>query len=142
MEQNYKNHRRLVTGYHKVLALLLLIGFIGSIVNLSNSFQSNNLYSAILLVFLFICLMFITFYVRSFPLKAQDRTIRAEENFRHYILTGKQISPYLSMGQIIALRFAPDEEFAELAQRAEKENLSDKAIKQIIKTWKADHYRV
>jgi len=48
----------------------------------------------------------------------------------------------LTMRQIIGLRFASDEEYIELAERAVKENLSEKEIKRSIKKWKADLYRV
>ena len=89
-----------------------------------------------------VILLVVSFYARSFALKAQDRAIRAEENFRHYLLTGKPISKGIKMRQIIGLRFASDEEFPGLVERAEKENLSEKEIKQQIKNWKADTYRV
>jgi len=46
------------------------------------------------------------------------------------------------MKQIIALRFAPDDEFVILADRAIKENLSPVEIKKEIKNWRADHHRV
>ncbi len=142
MEQNYKNHSRLVTGFHKVLFGLLFIGLIGSLVNLFRSFNSRNLYLASLLVLLFICCFLMSWYLRAFPIKAQDRVIRMEESFRHYILTGKQIPSALKIEQIIALRFASDEEFPELAKRAENENLNSQAIKEAIKSWKADHHRM
>ncbi len=48
--------------------------------------------------------------------------IRAEENFRHFILTGKPLDSRLDMKQIIALRFAEDDEFPELCQKALSEN--------------------
>jgi hypothetical protein len=86
-------------------------------------------------------LFFIYWYCRSFALRAQDRAIRAEENFRHFILTGKTLDARLRMSQIIALRFAPDEEFIELAKEAVDKKLSAKEIKIAIKNWKADHYR-
>jgi hypothetical protein len=81
-------------------------------------------------------------YARGFALKAQDRAIRAEENFRHFILSGKPFDKNLRMGQIIALRFASDEEFLALAQRAVAENLSAKDIKMAIKNWRGDYNRV
>ena len=142
MEQNYQNHARLVKGYHGVLFILLLAGLIGSIVNLSYSFNTENLYSASLVVLLFIIGFIITAFVRLFPLKAQDRAIRAEENLRHFVITGKILPANLSVAQIIALRFAPDEEFISLTEKASRENLSAKQIKSNIKNWKADHYRV
>ena len=142
MEQNYQNHARLVKGYHGVLFMLLLAGLIGSIVNLSYSFKTENLYSASLVVLLFIIGFIITAFVRLFPLKAQDRAIRAEENLRHFVITGKILPANLSVPQIIALRFAPDEEFISLTEKASLENLSPKQIKSNIKNWKADLYRV
>jgi len=142
MEQNYQNHARLVKGYHGVLFILLLAGLIGSIINLSYSFNTDNLYSASLVVLLFIIGFIITAFVRLFPLKAQDRAIRAEENLRHFVITGKILPANLRVAQIIALRFAPDEEFISLTEKASRENLSAKQIKSNIKNWKADHYRV
>ena len=43
---------------------------------------------------------------------------------------------------IIGLRFAADEEFVALAEKAEKGNLSEDDIKKAIKNWKSDTYRV
>lgn len=142
MEQNYSNHSRLVTGYHRVLSLLLLAGLVGSITNLIKSFDNDNLYSASLLLLLFVIAILIAWYVRAFPLKAQDRAIRAEESLRYYILTGKSLPATLRMGQIVALRFAPDEEFPGLTERSVRENLTAKEIKAAIKNWKPDYYRV
>jgi len=139
--QNYSNHFRFVPVYHYFVLLGSLILFIGSIVNLFKS-SGDNIYNASLIVFGSLLLVFITFFARTFSLKAQDRAIKVEENFRHYILTGKTMDSKLTVRQIIGLRFASDEEFPELAKRAVKENLSEKEIKKAIKNWKADNYRV
>jgi len=140
-EQNYANHSRMVPGYHYVASTLWLAIFIGSWVNLFHSAPENH-YSAALIVALTLVIAIIYWYTRAFALKAQDRAIRAEENFRHFVLTGKPLDSRLRMGQIIALRFASDEEFVALAQKAADEKLAAKEIKQSIKNWKADHYRV
>jgi hypothetical protein len=58
----------------------------------------------------------------SFALRAQDRAIRAEENLRHFILTGKPFDSRLRMSQIIALRFAPDDEFPGWQKKLLKKN--------------------
>ena len=139
--QNLANHARFVPLYHFFTLLGTLLLFIGSIVNLVKSTE-ENMYDASLLVFGSLLLMLTAFYTRVFALKAQDRAIIAEEKFRHYILTGKTLSDKLTPRQIIGLRFASDEEFAELAQKAVTENLSEKAIKKSVKNWKSDNYRV
>jgi hypothetical protein len=82
------------------------------------------------------------FFSRVFPLKAQDRAIRAEENLRHFALTGKLLDHRLNIKQIIALRFASDAEFVELARKAADEGLSMDAIKKSVKHWRPDHDRL
>jgi len=47
----------------------------------------------------------------------------------------------LGMRQIIALRFAPDEEFADLCRQAADKNLKGAEIKKAIQNWRADHHR-
>jgi ribosome-binding factor A len=89
-----------------------------------------------------IAILFIYFLMRSFALRAQDRAIRAEENFRHYLLTGKQLDQKLTMRQVVALRFAPDEEFVSLAQKAAQEGTKANNIKKAIQNWRGDFYRV
>jgi hypothetical protein len=140
-KQNYKNHGRMVPGYHYVLFTLIMAMLIGGIINAIKS-GHENFYSATLLILAAVILLFLSFYARSFSLKAQDRAIKVEENFRHYLLTGKTLSSDLSMRQIIGLRFASDEEFPDLAKKAVSESLSEKNIKESIKNWKADNYRV
>jgi len=140
-EQNSKNHARMVPGFHYIGFLLIVFLLIGSIINVVKS-NGQNLYSALLLVLVPIILLIIAFYARVFSLMAQDRAIKAEENFRYYLLTGKPFSSALKMRQIIGLRFASDQEFPALVERAIKENLSEKEIKQSIVTWKGDYYRV
>ena len=132
----------MVPGYHYVLSLLLLTGLIGSIINLCQSEGTAAYYSASLITLLFVCGFMIAAFTRTFALKAQDRAIRAEENFRHYVLSGKALPTGLTIKQIVALRFASDAELPKLAEKAAKEGLGTKAIKQEIKNWKADTYRV
>jgi EamA domain-containing membrane protein RarD len=142
MEQNYQNHSKYVPGYHLVLSLLILLGTIGAFVNLLNSIKNNNLYSASLILILFVAAILIFWYLRQFALKAQDRAIKAEENLRYFSLTGKLMPKQLRMSQIIALRFASDEELLKLVDEVVSKNLNAKDIKISIKNWKADHYRV
>lgn len=139
--QNYKNHRRFVLGYHFIGLLGVLVLIVGAVINLINS-APENLYSASLILFSSILLLLAFFFLRGFALKAQDRAIRAEENFRHYLLTQKPLPAGLKMRQIIGLRFASDEEFPALAEKAVKDALTEDAIKKSVKNWKGDYYRV
>ena len=139
-EQNYKNHSRYVPLYHFLTSGLILLGLGGSIVNMIKA-DPHTHYSAALLVIAFIIMIFLFWFARAFALRAQDRAIRAEENFRHYILTGNPLPKEIRMGQVIALRFASDEEFPELTKRAVEEKLSQKEIKQAVKNWRTDYNR-
>ena len=142
-QQSYKNHAQIVPLYHRVLTAMLLLTLIGSIVNLTKSWgDSTRFYSASLIVALTIAAVLLFIFVRIFPLKAQDRAIRAEEQLRHYVLTGKLLDGRLTMRQIVALRFASDAEFAALAQRAADQSMTPDAIKREVKQWRADTYRV
>jgi hypothetical protein len=141
--QNYANHGRLVPAFHFVLFGLIAFGLIGSCVNLYLSCGDHQrIYGASLIVVLEVVALLLFYFCRAFALKAQDRAIRAEENLRHFVLTGRLLDPRLSVLQTVALRFASDAEFVELAARAAGENLEPKAIKQAIKDWRGDYYRV
>lgn len=140
--QNYKNHRRLVPMFHYFLFALITLVLIGSFVNLYKSIGDHErIYSADLIVSLSIAMLFSFFFMRIFALKAQDRAIRAEENLRHFALTGKLLDARLGVKQVIALRFSSDDEFVELAKKAADSNMSAEAIKKAIKNWKGDYYR-
>lgn len=140
-EQNFKNHSQLVFGWHGLTFFAILAVLIGSFINLNGSVPENKYSASLICVIALICCFFFA-YVRIFALKAQDRAIRAEENLRHFALTGKLLPAQLRIGQIVALRFASDDEFPDLATKAATENLSNKQIKLAIKNWRADWYRV
>ncbi len=141
--QNYASHRRFVPVYHAVLLGLIVIAVAGSLINLFlPSDGGRPVYTAWLILVLNLIVLLLYHYSRRFPLKAQDRAIRAEENLRHFVLTGKLLDPRLTMRQIIGLRFASDEEFAELARRAVETNMSEEEIKKAIRSWRGDYYRV
>jgi hypothetical protein len=139
-KQNYKNHSKFVPAFHFVIVPLLLFVFIGSIVNVFHS-EPVNIYSASLLVALSFATLVLAFIVRGSVLKVQDRAIRAEENFRYYLAAGKQQDSRLTMSQIIALRFAGDDEYIGLSKKAVDENMPAKEIKLAIQQWKGDHHR-
>ena len=158
MQQNYSDHGRYVKGFHFVLSAMILTVLIASIVHFvcllcschggncaSGSGCSSGgdccLFRGVMPLLVSAILVMLWWYTRQFAVKVQDRTIRAEENMRHYIMTGKPLDPRLTMGQIVALRFAGDDEYLALTARAINEQLKSAEIKKAIKSWRADNYR-
>jgi hypothetical protein len=142
-EQNFKNHGRMVPLFHYVAfsaalfpLVITVIHFVKAIIDGSGRLHAAAIVSLVLAVILAL------WFARAFALRAQDRAIRAEENFRHFVATGKPFDSRLRMSQIIGLRFAGDNEFVALAKKAVDENLSQKQIKAAVTNWKADHNRV
>src|SRR5262252_3884510 len=96
--QSYSNHRQYVPAFHYVLIPVLVLTLIGAIVNLYESWGDHQrLYSASLILVLILCLITIALLARIFALRAQDRAIRAEENLRYFAMTGKLLSPALTV---------------------------------------------
>jgi hypothetical protein len=139
--QNYENHTRRVPAFIAVL-LIFALTFVGGCVNLYQSIGNHDrLYSAALIPVLALCGFFGVGLCRTFALKVQDRAIRAEENLRHFAMTGKLLDPRLEVRQVIALRFASDAEFVELARRAADQAMAPDAIKRAVKSWRPDLHR-
>ena len=142
-EQSYSNHRRYVTGYHFVLGLIVLLCVVGSLFQMYRAYSMGETrIISFLIVLLSIVAALFYWFCRIFPLKAQDRAIRAEERLRLYMLTGELPDARLDTRQYIALRFASDEELPALAKRAAEEGMSEDQIKRAVESWRADTYRV
>jgi polyferredoxin len=138
-EQSFTNHTQIVYRYYIFtgLPILILAGL-----GIAKLFTRSEQNAGIIILLTSWILLTMLFRSRGFALKAQDRAIRAEESLRYFILTGKRLNQGITMQQIIALRFASDEEFPTLAERAATEQLSNKEIKKAIRKWRSDHYRV
>lgn len=79
--------------------------------------------------------------LRRYPLTVQDRLIRLEEKLRYQRLwLGDE--DRLTLSQIIALRFASDQELPALIERTVRDTLTPKQIKQAITMWRPDTLRV
>ena len=137
-EQGYKNHLRLDPAHHMVAVPLALITFIGAVVHLVVHFS----WLSVLFVIAALALALVIGNLRRYATKLQDRIVRMEENFRHFTLTGKALDPKLTLDQIIALRFASDDEFPGLCERAVREAMSKDQIKRAVQSWRADLVRV
>ncbi|MDN4075119.1 DUF6526 family protein [Fictibacillus terranigra] len=141
--QNFKNHTRVDPLFHYVLTLFVLGTLVTSLVYFFREWSDGG--SVLLACVLFLAagsILILYVLVRMYALKAQDRAIRAEENLRHFVLTGKLMDSRLSTGQIVALRFAGNKEMPALSQRAAEEGMNSKEIKQSINDWRGDYYRI
>jgi Family of unknown function (DUF6526) len=139
--QNLKNHGRLDPPYHMVLVAVLAVNLY--IVCLF-AFKHPNFYTG-WLVILSIAIFIPVLRLRQYPLKVQDRVIRLEERIRLQALASAEWHAQiyrLSEDQLIALRFASDDEVVGLAKQALEEKLTRKQIKERIKTWRPDDWRV
>ena len=142
--QNYRTHRRFVPLYHFILYPIIFACLAASVWLFYTAFflVHHGRLVALTIGGLSVASLLLCYYERDFALKAQDRAIRAEENLRHFALTGKLIDSRLTTSQIIALRFAGDTEFLLLSERAANDNLKGEEIKRAIVNWRSDHYRV
>ncbi|MDR3750361.1 MAG: DUF6526 family protein [Terracidiphilus sp.] len=139
--QNLKNHGRFDPQYHMVALTVLFVNLVMSFIFLA---QHVSIFSE-WLVILSIAVFIPFFKLRSYPLKVQDRIIRLEERMRLQALAPPEWHAQifrLSEDQLIGLRFAADEEVVELAKMALEENLDRKQIKERIKDWRPDNFRI
>jgi hypothetical protein len=139
--QDFKHHGRLHPPYHMVTTAVLVTNLVISITYVVHHHTMIAAWFVILSI-----AVFIPFGVlRTYPLKVQDRVIRLEERLRLQALAPaewhKQIYR-LTEDQLIGLRFASDDEVVALAKQALEENLTRKQIKERIKNWRADNWRI
>jgi hypothetical protein len=135
--------RRWDWSYHYVTAPLAIVVLVFSTIELFRGLGQREMSRLGWLLFILaVCLVFAVARMRRYATKTQDRIIRMEENFRHYRLTGRTLDPRISISQIIALRYAGDDEFPVLCERAATERMSPTAIRLAVKDWRPDTMRI
>jgi hypothetical protein len=146
--QSYANHRKLVPGYHFVVVGILVANLVWSLYRLVLGYPGFELPLAdrLLGVAVAVALLLLAYYARVFPLRAQDRVIRLEEMLRLERVLPADLRPRirdLRPSQLIALRFACDEELPGLFREVLAGNLNHKdEIKKRIQVWREDHFRL
>ncbi len=141
VRQDFKNHGRFDPPYHFFLTFISLATIVISIVYAVHHLCFYSIWLIVLSFAAFIAL----FKMRLYPLKVQDRVIRLEERLRLQALAPAEWHSQiyrLSEDQLIGLRFAADDEVVELAKQALEHNLNRKQIKERIKDWRPDFWRV
>jgi hypothetical protein len=143
-EQNYSNHARFVPGYHFVAFGIFVVNLVGSVYSAFFSAAPIS-FEGVLRVLVAVALLLLFFYARTFALTVQDRVIRLEMRLRLEKLIAPDLRARIlefSVRQLVALRFAADEELPDLARKVLSENIRDsKTIKQMIRRWNPDHLR-
>lgn len=140
-EQSLKNHARFDPLYHFFIFGLFLANLVYASVH---EYHYRTISSAWYL-FLSLAVIVPIIRLRTYPLKVQDRIIRLEERLRLQSLAPVEWHAQifrLSEDQLVGLRFAGDGEVVELAKQALEHTLSRKQIKERIKEWRADDWRV
>lgn len=140
--QSYANHTRWHPPHHFFIIPVMLINFVWSVVDLIKLPGWNTGRWTVVSF----ALLMLTVLVRTNPLKVQDRIIRLEERLRCQRILSPSLSQQasaLSPSQMVALRFAGDEELEELVGAVVAGKLTKPVeIKRAIKNWRADTFRV
>lgn len=142
--QNYSNHARYYPFHHFVLTPMTLI-YLGWTIYRMDFSTSESLNSSLYSLLGAIILVLLPLLSRIYALKNQNRVILMEMRQRYFHLTSMSFYPVenqLKLSQIIALRFAGDNELLELIEKAIHQKLSAKEIKLQIKNWQGDYRRV
>ncbi len=141
--QSYKNHIRYYPPHHFVYYPIIMT-FLAFSIYFSCTTEDSLIWSFISGIF--VVLFCLAFMLRQhYALTLQNRIVRLELRYRYFSITGKRLEDFehrLNDDQLFALRFAPDDEFPKLTQKAMNENLSGKEIKKVIQHWKGDYERV
>ncbi len=140
--QTFANHTRWQPPFHFFIAPVMLINLIWSVVQFIRTPGLNSGWWIVVSL----ALLMLAFLVRLNSLKVQDRLIRLEEKLRYQQILSAPIcqqASALDMRQIIALRFAGDDELEELVGSVLAGKLAKAGdIKRAIKGWRADMFRV
>ena len=139
--QTFENHTRLVPGFHMVTLGILAINLLWSLYRLA-TYPSPDTFVSLLLA---VGLLLLAFYARAFAVAVQDRVIRLEMELRMRKLLPADLQSRiveLTPRQLVALRFASDEELPGLCRTVLDDKVTDlKAIKKMIKKWRPDYLR-
>ena len=140
--QTLASHRRWIPMWHFFAIPVLVANVIVVATHFARDPQLINGWAVIVAIALLVGILL----SRTMPLRAQDRIIRLEERSRlERVLPSDLRSRVgeLTPSQLVAIRFAPDDEVPELTRRALSGELKSQGdIKRAIRNWRSDHLRV
>jgi hypothetical protein len=139
--QSFANHRKFFPFFHFFVLPVLFL----NVVNAGrHAWQGPNRSTGFALL-VAIGILSLAFAARRMALRVQDRVIRLEQTQRMRACLPPDLQARigeLTLGQMVALRFAGDTELAELMREVLAGKLkSQNDIKKQIKNWQADFLR-
>jgi hypothetical protein len=140
-QQNASHHARLDPLFHFFLAPVSLIVLIVMIYRAVRGPNWDSALHILIALWAFVA----AFKIRSYPLKLQDRIIRLEERLRLKEILPASLQPRigeLTEDQLVGLRFASDGELTDLVQKILDQKFDRKQIKQAVRNWRPDFWRV
>ena len=140
--QTLASHRRWIPMWHFFAIPVLVANVIVVATHFARDPQLINGWAVIVAIALLVGILL----SRTMPLRAQDRIIRLEERSRLERVLPSDLRGRvgeLTPSQLVAIRFAPDDEVPELTRRALSGELKSQGdIKRAIRNWRSDHLRV
>ena len=139
--QSYSNHTRWDPPFHFFIMPVFVATVIVAVVHAIRWPGFHTAWT----VLLSIAALMLVFKTRMYALRVQDRVIRLEERLRLANALSEPLRSRigeLSESQLIALRFASDDDLESLVNETLTRKLSAKEIKQSIKNWRGDYLRV
>jgi uncharacterized membrane protein len=141
--QNYENHKRYPPLVSLVVAVFsFLIAFFATWNIFYCRQRGQSEVGSVIVLVMSLTILFITILLYLIKTYKECRDIIAEENARFMGRVGYNLPYELTTRQILALRFASNDEFVPLVRAAVRENLTPDQIKRQIINWRADNKRV
>ena len=139
--QNLANHAKLDPLFHFIVLPVFALAALGGTVH----FLRHPSYHSASFFVISVAAAIAALKIRVYSLKLQDRIIRLEERLRLASLCSEPLGfriPELTEDQLIGLRFASDAELPALVEKTLGSNWNRKQIKEAVKNWRPDNWRV
>ena len=141
MEQSYQNHTKQNPAWVFAVLLPFFVNWVWAITRLAKDLTFDNLLNLAMAS----AFLVLWWFVRRMALTVQDRVIRLEMRLRLKDVLPPAMQPdipRLTRAQLVALRFAGDQELPDLVREVLDGRLSTaKDIKTKIRDWQADFLR-
>ncbi len=140
-EQSYANHVRYHPLYHFFISPVVWINVLVALWITIRHFAILTLWNLVMAI----AIASMALVLRIYAVKNQNRIIRLEERLRLAQLLPEDLRsriPEIRTTDLVALRFASDEEVVDLVRAVLANEAHGKEIKQRVRNWRPDYLRV